>query len=71
MESYSGKQKIEFCKRLGKNWQDLADYFDIPVSAKPVCTGKEAREIWTWLEQQKNWTNWLKPLILLTGKILC
>ena len=32
MGNYSGKQKIEFCKRLGNNWEELADYFDIPDS---------------------------------------
>ncbi len=53
MENFSGKQKIEFCKRLGKNWDELADYFDIPDSLqKQYAQGKEAREIWTWLEQQ-------------------
>ena len=28
--SFSGKAKINFCRRLGKNWLDLADYFEIP-----------------------------------------
>lgn len=52
MDSYSGKQKIEFCKRLGKNCEELADYFDIPdYLRKQFAQGKEAREIWTWLEQ--------------------
>jgi hypothetical protein len=52
MESYSGKQKIAFCKRLGKNWEELADYFDIPDSLrKQYPQGNEAREIWTWLVQ--------------------
>ena len=52
MENYSGKHKIAFCKRLGKNWQELADYFDISDSLrKQYAQGNEAREIWTWLVQ--------------------
>ena len=27
---FSGKQKLEFCRRLD-NWQDVATYFDIPA----------------------------------------
>ena len=47
MGNYSGKQKIEFCKRLGNKWQDLADNYDIPASdQKQWPKGKEAREIW-------------------------
>lgn len=52
MGNYSGKQKIEFCKRLIDNWQDLADYFEIPVLERKQWNGNEAWGIWTWLEQR-------------------
>src|SRR6266849_4376755 len=26
---FTGRQKLAFARRLGDNWQDLADYFDI------------------------------------------
>ncbi len=54
MESYSGKQKIEFWKRLGDKWKELADCCDIPATDQKQWTkGEEAREIWEWLEDRK------------------
>jgi len=47
MTSYSGKTKIKLCKRLGNDWQDLADYFEIPC--QQFKQGRECREIWEWL----------------------
>ena len=29
---FTGRQKLVFARRLENNWQDLADYFDIPAS---------------------------------------
>ncbi len=52
MGSYSGKQKIEFCDRLGGEWLDLADYFNVPVLKRKPWQGNEARGIWEWLEQR-------------------
>ncbi|MDD5632917.1 MAG: hypothetical protein PHI13_12945, partial [Methylococcales bacterium] len=54
MASYSGKQKIAFCKRLGNKWQDLADCCDIPVPDQKQWTkGEEARGIWEWLKDRE------------------
>ncbi|SFL94875.1 nSTAND1 domain-containing NTPase [Nitrosomonas communis] len=52
MTKYNGKQKIIFYNNLGNNWQELADYFEIPNRhQKQYPQGDEAREIWAWLEQ--------------------
>ena len=53
MPPYDGKTKLAFCKRLGPEWQKLADYFDIRVSDRAAFRpGDEAREIWEWLERR-------------------
>ena len=53
MSTYDGKIKLAFCKRLGRDWQDLADYFDIPISDRAAFqSGNESREVWEWLEQR-------------------
>lgn len=50
MALFSGKQKIKFYKRLGTDWQDLADYFVIPAASQNnFSSGKEGRAIWDWL----------------------
>ncbi len=47
---YSGKNKIDFCRRLGNDWQDLADYFDIPSDQRQQFEkGRECQAIWEWL----------------------
>ncbi len=52
MVDYSGKQKISFKKRLGEDWKDLADYFDIPASKQNAFKpGDEPREVWEWLKK--------------------
>jgi len=48
MASFSGKTKITLCKRLGNDWQDLADYFEIP--SQQFEQGRECQAIWEWLE---------------------
>lgn len=49
--SYSGKNKIRLCERLGDNWQDLADYFDIPDhERRRFDRGRECQAIWEWLK---------------------
>jgi hypothetical protein len=51
MPEFSGTQKLEFCRRLGPSWQELADFFAVPPHQKagfPV--GGEARALWEWLE---------------------
>jgi serine/threonine protein kinase len=50
MASFSGKTKITLCKRLGNDWQDLADYFEIP--SQQFEQGRECQAIWEWLEKR-------------------
>ena len=53
MKVYSGQQKLAFCKRLGKTWHDLADYFDILADEQQgFAPGDEPRALWTWLENR-------------------
>jgi len=53
MPSYDGKIKLAFCKRLGQEWQDLADYFDIPIDDRAAFRlGHEPREVWEWLDRR-------------------
>src|SRR5262245_61966252 len=48
---FSGRQKLDFARRLGQSWQDLADYFDIAASARQrFPSGREAQGVWEWLE---------------------
>jgi hypothetical protein len=48
--SYSGKTKIEFCRRLQSDWRDLADYFDIPNDDRArFDKGREPHGVWEWL----------------------
>lgn len=50
---YLGKIKIQLCQRLGTNWQDLADYFDIPAHrSAQFRQGRECQAIWEWLEER-------------------
>jgi nucleoside phosphorylase len=52
-KSYSGKAKISICRRLIKDWSDLADYFEIPLYQRARFTdGREPQEVWEWLEQR-------------------
>jgi hypothetical protein len=52
--SYSGKTKIEFCRRLQSDWRDLADYFDIPSTVQASFhKGREPHGVWEWLEGRK------------------
>ncbi|MCI0441204.1 MAG: hypothetical protein L0177_19040, partial [Chloroflexi bacterium] len=51
---YSGKTKLEFCERLGLDWQRLADYLDIPQSDQGrFAQGEEPRAIWDWLYRRR------------------
>jgi hypothetical protein len=53
MKSSSGKTKITLCKRLGNDWQNLADYFDISVSERSQFKqGRECQAIWEWLKKK-------------------
>jgi hypothetical protein len=50
---YSGKTKIEFCRRLQSDWRDLADYFDIPSAVQASFhKGREPHSVWEWLSRR-------------------
>jgi hypothetical protein len=47
---FSGKQKLAFAQRLRSEWQDIADYFDIPADQRHgFTTGREPHKVWDWL----------------------
>ena len=51
---YSGKSKIGLCKRMNHEWEDLADYYDIPLSDRRLFRqGRECQDFWNWLEVRK------------------
>ena len=51
---YSGKTRLEFCRRLGDNWRYLADYLEIPDDDQARFErGDEARAVWVWLENRQ------------------
>ena len=59
---YSGKVKAVICKRLTRDWEDLADYFEIPLHERESFRlGRQAHGIWEWLEQ-RNRLGELNPL---------
>lgn len=65
---YSGRIKIDVCNRLGLDWRDLADYFEIPRSQRARFTaGREAQELWEWLEDRKR-LNGLKDALAFIGR---
>lgn len=46
-----GKVKIELCRRLGADWQTLADYFEIPPAERArFDKGWEPQRVWEWLD---------------------
>ncbi len=50
----SGKTKIELCQRLGADWQELADYLEIPpFHRRQFQQGRECQAILEWLEERK------------------
>ncbi|NET60851.1 MAG: 5'-methylthioadenosine/S-adenosylhomocysteine nucleosidase [Symploca sp. SIO2E6] len=51
--NFSGKTKIMLCRRLNKDWKDLADYFDIPEYKRArFSQGYECQAIWEWLQER-------------------
>jgi len=51
---YSGRSKIGLCGRMDDNWEDLADYYDIPLADRKLFRpGRECQDIWKWLENRK------------------
>lgn len=46
-----GPAKIDLCRRLGADWQHLADYFGIdPAERARFDRGWEPQRVWEWLE---------------------
>jgi nucleoside phosphorylase len=49
----TGRHKILLCRRLGDDWHELADYFDIQASERRVFPlGRECQAIWEWLHMR-------------------
>lgn len=47
---YSGQQKLEFVRRLGSDWADVADLLEVPIHVqKRFEKGGEPRDLWNWL----------------------
>ncbi|MDY6854520.1 MAG: hypothetical protein SWO11_07400 [Thermodesulfobacteriota bacterium] len=50
---YTGKIKLALTKRIGDDWRDLADYFQIPRYKRDrFAKGYEMQEAWEWLEDR-------------------
>ncbi|WP_371545718.1 5'-methylthioadenosine/S-adenosylhomocysteine nucleosidase [Streptomyces sp. NBC_00554] len=50
-DSFPGAVKVQFCRGLVDDWEELADYFGIPLHTKRrFQTGNEPRGVWEWLE---------------------
>jgi hypothetical protein len=51
---YAAQSKLGLCKRMAQEWEDLADYYDIPLSDRRVFRqGRECQDLWNWLEMRK------------------
>jgi len=51
MTMFSGQHKVLFSRRLEQDWQDLADYFEIPTDQRRSFTpGRGPQGVWEWLE---------------------
>ena len=49
-----GEVKIEVCRLLGDDWEELADYVGIqPHEKARFARGEEPRRIWEWLEVRR------------------
>ncbi|NES00173.1 MAG: hypothetical protein F6J86_41320 [Symploca sp. SIO1B1] len=45
-----GTIKVKFCRRLGDDWYDLADFFEIPTAARERWEqGLEPKKLWECL----------------------
>jgi nucleoside phosphorylase len=48
---FPGSVKLEFCWRLTSSWEDLADFFEVPLYERARFRhGNEPRDLWGWLE---------------------
>lgn len=51
--TFPGRIKLLVCRRLGGQWRDLADLFDVPGHERArFSAGFEAQDLWDWLEQR-------------------
>ena len=49
-----GEVKIEVCRLLGDDWEELADHFGIqPHEKRRFAKGDEPRGVWEWLEVRR------------------
>jgi hypothetical protein len=49
--TYDWITKLEFCRRLGPNWPELSDYFEIqPYERMCFDRGREPWCVWEWLQ---------------------
>ena len=47
----SGKTKVRVCQLLGDYWEDIANWFEIPLSdRRRFQHGREPERVWEWLE---------------------
>ncbi len=52
-KQYTGKVKIQVCRRLINDWLDLADFFEIPPYRRArFQQGREPYGVWEWLEER-------------------
>jgi hypothetical protein len=58
-----GKAKINLCRRLGLDWEVLADYFEIPAADRARFEkGWEPQRVWEWLESRGKLTKLAEAL---------
>ncbi|MEV4663148.1 hypothetical protein AB0J85_14495 [Micromonospora echinofusca] len=49
--SYPGQVKVAVCRALCADWEDLADYLEVPPHVRAgFPQGREASETWQWIE---------------------
>ena len=49
-----GKVKLDLCRRLGEDWRNLADYFEIPAADRArFDKGWEPQRVWEWLDDRR------------------
>ncbi len=65
---YSGQVKRIICQRLIRDWEDLADYLNIPLHEREGFeAGKKPQRLWEWLEQ-RNRLNELEDALSAIGR---
>lgn len=52
--AFPGEVKLEFCRRIGRDWEALADLFGVPgYERQRFGPGSEPRDLWEWLENRE------------------